>query len=313
MEQKLVRVPFDLELAKKITNKEIEGRIVTRGGRSVRVICWDKKSDSIYNIVALLDESIMERILTYTIGGSEVAEEERNNDLMLEIPEYSTFKDGDIIAFGDKHTFIGIFNCAWSYNGSHSDYVVLNHENRLLFNGDAWTYKNARFATEEEEQKLIDALKASKETKAKEYLKRFFGIEGKPECGFKPFDKVLVRTYSDMDIWTCDIYSHSLQDGDGNFNNVCIGGVWSECIPYNNETMHLLGTNDDWNGNMNKKDHASLESAKLLKEKNLDVKDKPKEIGYCKIHRIFLYNNEMCDECIIKCKYSKGEKRNYLI
>lgn len=40
---------------------------------------------------------------------------------------------------------------------------------------------------------MVDALKASKEPKAKEYLKRFFGIEEKPKYDFKPFDKVLVR------------------------------------------------------------------------------------------------------------------------
>ena len=43
------------------------------------------------------------------------------------------------------------------------------------------------------------ALKASKEPKAKEYLKRFFGIEEKPKYEFKPFDKVLVRDEENED------------------------------------------------------------------------------------------------------------------
>lgn len=41
METKYVKVPFEVELAKKITNGEVEGRIVTRGGRSARVVCYD--------------------------------------------------------------------------------------------------------------------------------------------------------------------------------------------------------------------------------------------------------------------------------
>jgi hypothetical protein len=41
MEHKLVKVPFDVELAKKITNKECEGKIVTRSGRSARIVCFD--------------------------------------------------------------------------------------------------------------------------------------------------------------------------------------------------------------------------------------------------------------------------------
>lgn len=49
------RVPFDLEQAKKITNKETKGRIVTRDGRQVRIICFDKSGvQSAYPIVALV-------------------------------------------------------------------------------------------------------------------------------------------------------------------------------------------------------------------------------------------------------------------
>ena len=104
METKYVKVPFNVELAKKITEKSVDGRIVTRDGRNARVICWDKKSDSIYNIVALLDEKIMDRILTYTIDGSEVDGKDSDNDLILEAPEYMTFKDGDVIAYDGFYT-----------------------------------------------------------------------------------------------------------------------------------------------------------------------------------------------------------------
>ena len=51
--EKLVRVPFDLELAKKITNGECDGRIVTRDGKNARVVCWDKKKGD-FPIVALI-------------------------------------------------------------------------------------------------------------------------------------------------------------------------------------------------------------------------------------------------------------------
>ena len=45
METKYVRVPFDVEMAKKITNGEVEGRVVTRDGRSVRILCFDRKGN----------------------------------------------------------------------------------------------------------------------------------------------------------------------------------------------------------------------------------------------------------------------------
>ena len=35
------KIPFDLELAKKITNKEVKGRSVTQGGLKARIIFFD--------------------------------------------------------------------------------------------------------------------------------------------------------------------------------------------------------------------------------------------------------------------------------
>ena len=54
----------------------------------------------------------------------------------------------------------------------------------------------------------------------------------------KPFDKVLVR--SDIpNIWCCDLF--------GFIDNVtnyiqCCGAYHQYCIPYNDETKHLVGT-----------------------------------------------------------------------
>ena len=44
MEQKLVRAPFNIDMAKKITEKSVKGRIVTRDGRNARIACWNYKS-----------------------------------------------------------------------------------------------------------------------------------------------------------------------------------------------------------------------------------------------------------------------------
>lgn len=40
MEQKFVTVPFDIEKAKAIQNGELEGKIITHDGRSVRIVCF---------------------------------------------------------------------------------------------------------------------------------------------------------------------------------------------------------------------------------------------------------------------------------
>ena len=58
------------------------------------------------------------------------------------------------------------------------------------------------------------------------------------EHQFKPFDKVLVRDSSSV-TWRANFYSHL----DGKNNHVCISNTWNQCIPYNEETKHLVGTN----------------------------------------------------------------------
>ena len=58
----------------------------------------------------------------------------------------------------------------------------------------------------------------------------------------KPFDKVLVRNDS-LGSWRCDLLSHFNKfSGDPLFISA---QYWHECIPYNENTKHLVGTSDD--------------------------------------------------------------------
>ena len=69
IEKKTVtRYKFDISLAKKIQNKEIEGKIVTRDGRNVRILCFDR--NSIDCIVVLIDNRSWEMIESYTLDGA---------------------------------------------------------------------------------------------------------------------------------------------------------------------------------------------------------------------------------------------------
>lgn len=49
------KVPFNLELAKKITKKETEGRIVTEDGLTARIVCFDLKYGGCKILAALVD------------------------------------------------------------------------------------------------------------------------------------------------------------------------------------------------------------------------------------------------------------------
>ena len=58
----------------------------------------------------------------------------------------------------------------------------------------------------------------------------------------KPFDRVLVRDYIG-DSWSCNIFSHIQEDS---FPYSCISNSnWKYCIPYNEDTKHLVGTTDE--------------------------------------------------------------------
>lgn len=87
---RIKRVPFNLELAKKITKKEVKGRIVTRDGLQARIICFDKEGD--YPIVALVKKSCgVENTYTYNKEGREFDNGMSLLDLFLEVPTY--YKD----------------------------------------------------------------------------------------------------------------------------------------------------------------------------------------------------------------------------
>ena len=57
----------------------------------------------------------------------------------------------------------------------------------------------------------------------------------------KPFDKVLVRE-CDGDIWRCSIFSHTWKD---DLPYVCNGIGYKCCIPYNDDTKHLVGITEE--------------------------------------------------------------------
>ena len=58
-----------------------------------------------------------------------------------------------------------------------------------------------------------------------------------------PFDKVLVRD-RDVECWICGIFSHIINEC-APYGCVCIYYAYEYCIPYNDDTKHLVGTTDE--------------------------------------------------------------------
>lgn len=156
------------------------------------------------------------------------------------------FKDGDIIKMTwDKYSAIAIF---WKYSNfekGFDSHVFFNIKKKIIeynIHGHTLQDKILRLATDSEKQQLFSALE--KEGKAWDDKKKQI-VDLKPECEFKPFDKVLGRNEKG-DVWEADFFSNYREKSQYPFQ--CIGFNRKYCIPYNEETAHLLGTTDDWEG-----------------------------------------------------------------
>lgn len=235
----MITIPFDLERAKRIQAGEEPGKIVTRNGLDVRVVCWDLQKEK-FPIIAAISQDGDEDIYYRTAEGRvrSYGRIESDCDLILQVPVYAQYKDGDILTTKKGSCFV------LNKNESHktSFYVGL-FSNMLMFECAAFIVRieETSYATEEQKQQLINALKKSTDPRAKQYLKRFFGIEEKHK--FEPFDKVLVRDNDKK--WCTDFFSHF--DSEEKYQPfICVGGMADECIPYNEQTKHLLGTTDNW-------------------------------------------------------------------
>lgn len=230
MEYKMVTIPFDLETAKKINIGERVGQIVTEKGRNRAEIVYEDNS-SICPLLVVI-HSISVSADWFSATGKAFSSENR---LLLEVPEYTTFKDGDVLS-NEEGNYIFILNTNGKYltslYASLAAGADFNISDNIAANGN--NIERYRLATDSEKQKMIKALKKSENPKAKEYLKRFFGIEEKPKYDFKPFDKVLVRDEDDKE-WHISLFAREIVD---DYNGLpykyeCSNGtLWDYCIPF---------------------------------------------------------------------------------
>ena len=79
---------------------------------------------------------------------------------------------------------------------------------------------------------------------------RDWGLFTAPDCKkgkfdpntLKPFDKILVRDSDDCR-WRCALYSHTRENEEYKYMTMQLS--YKRCIPYNNDTKHLVGTRDE--------------------------------------------------------------------
>lgn len=172
----------------------------------------------------------------------------------LEI-EKSEFKDGDVVFM--KGIEGGYFaNCIFILRSGYKEggerafyYAFYNADDKFTIAeyGNTRVHYSLRPATDSEKQQLFEAL--AKKGKTWDAEKKAI-VDLPKKCEFKPFDKVLCRNSKD-DTWEADFFARLTRkeiDYTQSGKYLCVGDLWMYCIPYNEETAHLLGTTDEWKG-----------------------------------------------------------------
>lgn len=142
-----------------------------------------------------------------------------------QIPDY-----GEVCFVGifySENYPIGLIGCTKPFNMSKNVYVTKGGLDNHNFNGECTLFPSKDQRDWSKFVRFWDKLK----------IERF-----NPKT-FQPFDKVLARDYS-SDNWECALFSHieKLKSGD---RVLTVGSFYNMCIPYNEETKHLVGTKED--------------------------------------------------------------------
>lgn len=165
------------------------------------------------------------------------------------------FKDGDIVSLEIRYidsenviveTYIvyGAYNYEEYLNfyAGGNNICMINHNSCVKSTNNSVRNVFIRYATDSEKQKLFDTL--AKNGKAWDAEKKQI-VDLPKKCELNPFDRVLVRDNSKQK-WIPDMYR--FYDKDEEFPYNCFSSTYKRCIPYNEDTKHLLGTTDEWKG-----------------------------------------------------------------
>nr|DAM10340.1 MAG TPA: hypothetical protein [Caudoviricetes sp.] len=151
------------------------------------------------------------------------------------------FKDGDIVCISGMGYFAYGIVKSIDYSSKKLEYYVLNDMSTLKFE-DWLSFEDKQIQPITETQQIILFDTLAKRGKAWDAEKKQI-VDLKLKWTPKPFDKVVVRC-GKADKWSIDFFSYKVSNG-----YICTGDAWfGYCLPYNEETAHLLGTTDDWEG-----------------------------------------------------------------
>ena len=214
-------------------------RVIFRSGELVAIAdnCEDADINGVYTCSQLYRECCR---LVLTDIEQQIIEERKKAEWEPQDGDvcYAENIDGYCTPFIYRHTGLNrtAFYAAFDKWGN----VLIYHGNAI----SKETMKMLRPATEEERQRLFDAI--AKEGRRWNAEKKVVEDIPKP-YEFKKGEPVLVRTFYDK-TWGIGLYDAESNNADMPYW-VYVGykkSCYSECLPYNEKTMHLLGTTEDY-------------------------------------------------------------------
>jgi hypothetical protein len=106
---------------------------------------------------------------------------------------------------------------------------------KALLCDEVFLFQNGKYTDAEEAECVIFPSKDQRD------WSKFKGPKFDP-TDLKPFEKVLIKRPDGQ--WTCNFFSDMSLEPE-NEKVYCVGMIGYECIPYNEETKHLVGTSHD--------------------------------------------------------------------
>ena len=176
-------------------------------------------------------------------------------EILKDKPQKTKFKDWDFITIKlpRERSLIGVFKA--ENDKKYYLHASLDSRGIITICEGGYCKKStciARLSTEEEKMHFFDAL--AKKGKAWDSVKKAI-VDLKPKCEFKPMDLCLMKyigQYNNRGWELCQYaYTEHRVSSSGehrDFYHSVGGEIYAECIPYNEDTKHLLGTKTEWKG-----------------------------------------------------------------
>ena len=153
------------------------------------------------------------------------------------------FKRGDILTNGNVIAVFKEWVDSTCIYFKTSLYIWCSGEDRVYTTESTYNVTYFQLASKTQQEHFIKRIEAFYNGK---YNPETLQVEPvKPKCPFKLFDRVLVRDDPNQK-WTVDMFSYYDQEDD-DYHYVCVGSHYHYCLPYNEQTAHLVGTKEFYN------------------------------------------------------------------